>query len=267
VSSDITLLHPGSPPPPVEATFEDLIQTRRDCMFVKVHGVVRSAVMGLTSGHQITRLQLLMDGGYARVSIDSNDASKLDGLLDSTVEITGISSGEFDGKMQQVAILIHTTSLNNLKQLAPAPADPWKIPETPMDQVLGSFKMQDLSSRVRVTGTLTYYYPTSMAILQSGDRSIRVLTPEVTPLRVGDRAEAIGIPIVDHDFLTLKMGDIRTEGAAPPIEPVLLNWDEIASGKHAFDLISIDGTVVSQVREHSQDEYVISCLLYTSRCV
>jgi diguanylate cyclase (GGDEF)-like protein len=258
VSSDITLLHPGSPPPPVEATFEDLIQTRRDCMFVKVHGVVRSAVMGLTSGHQITRLQLLMDGGYARVSIDSNDASKLDGLLDSTVEITGISSGEFDGKMQQVAILIHTTSLNNLKQLAPAPADPWKIPETPMDQVLGSFKMQDLSSRVRVTGTLTYYYPTSMAILQSGDRSIRVLTPEVTPLRVGDRAEAIGIPIVDHDFLTLKMGDIRTEGAAPPIEPVLLNWDEIASGKHAFDLISIDGTVVSQVREHSQDEYVIS---------
>ncbi len=54
------------------------------------------------------------------------------------------------------------------------------------------------------------------------------------------------------------MGDIRTTGAAPPIEPVLLNWDEVASGKHAFDLISIEGTVVSQVRDHAQDVYVIS---------
>jgi len=258
VSSDITLLHHGSPPPPVETTFEDMIQTKRDCIYVRIRGVVRSAVMGLTSGRQITRLQLLMDGGFIGISMDSDDASKLDGLLDSTVEITGVSSGDFDGKMQQVGILIHTSSFDNLKQLAPAPANPWKIPETPMDEVLGSFKMQDLSSRVRVTGTLTYYYPTGMAILQNGNRSIRVFTPEVTPLRVGDQAEAIGIPLVDEGFLTLKMGNIRTTGPAAPVEPVLLNWDEVASGKHAFDLISIEGSIVSQVREHAQDVYVIS---------
>jgi diguanylate cyclase (GGDEF)-like protein len=38
----------------------------------------------------------------------------------------------------------------------------------------------------------------------------------------------------------------------------LLSWDQVASGKHAFDLISIEGTVVSQVREYAKDEYVIS---------
>jgi diguanylate cyclase (GGDEF)-like protein len=258
VSSDITLLHHGSPPPPVEATFEEMIRTQRDCMYVKVRGVVRSAVMGLTSGHRITRLQLLMDGGYVGVSMDNSDPSKLDGLLDSTVEITGVASGDFDGKTQQVGILIHSTSIDNLQQLAPAPADPWRIPVTPMDQVLNAFKFQDLSSRVRVTGSLTYYYPTSMAILESGDRSIRVLTPEVTPLRVGDQAEAIGIPFVDNGFLTLKMGNIRTTGASAPVEPVLVSWDQVASGKHSFDLISIEGTVVSQVREHAQDVYVIA---------
>jgi len=258
VSSDISLLHHGSPPPPVAATFDDMIQTRRDCMYVKVTGVVRSAVMGLTSGRSVTRLQLRMDGGYIGISMDSSDPSKLDGLLDSTVEITGVSSGDFDGKTQQVGILIHTTSMNNLKLLSPAPADPWKITVSPMDEILDSIKVEELSSRVRVTGTLTYYYPTSMAILQSGNRSIRVFTSEVTPLRVGDRAEAIGIPLVDDGFLTLKMGNIRTTGAGAPIEPVLLNWDTVASGKHAFDLISIEGSVVSQVREHAQDVYVIS---------
>ncbi len=258
VSSDITLLHHGSLPSPVEATFEDMIQTRRDCTYVRVRGVVRSAVMALTSGRLITRLQLRMDGGYIGVSMDSSDASKLDGLLDSTVEITGVSSGDFDGKMQQVGILIHASSFSSLKQLAPASADPWKIPVTPMDDVLGSIKAQDLSSRVRVTGTLTYYYPTSMAILQSGNRSIRVLTPQVTPLHVGDQAEAIGIPLVEHSFLTLKMGSIRSTGASTPVQPVLLSWDEVASGKHSFDLISIEGTVVTQVREHAQDVYTIS---------
>jgi diguanylate cyclase (GGDEF)-like protein len=258
VSSDITLLRHGSPPPPVETTFEDMIQSRRECMYVRVRGVVRSAVMGLSSGHQITQLEVLMDNGYADVTLDSNDTSKLDGLLDSTVEITGVASGNFDGKMQHVGVLIHISSFNNLTQLAPAAADAWKIPVTPMDEILGSFKIKELSSRVRVTGVVTYFFPKVMAILQSGNRSIRVFTPQVAPLRVGDRAEAIGIPLVDDGFLTLKMGNIRSTGSAAPVEPVLLNWDEVASGKHAFDLISIEGSIVSQVREHAQDTYVIS---------
>jgi len=258
VSSDITLLHHGSPPQALPATFEDMIQTKRDCMYVQVHGVVRSAVLSLTSGHAITRLQLRMDGGYLGVSMDSSDPARLETLLDAPVEITGVSSGDFDGKMQQVGVLIHASSFDSLRLLAPAPADPWKISETPMDEVLGSYKVQDLSSRVRVTGTLTYYYPTTMGILQNGDRSIRVMTSQITALHVGDQAEAIGIPFVDHYFLTLKMGDIRNTGTAAPVEPVLLGWDEVATGKHAFDLVSIEGTMVTQVREQAQDVYTLS---------
>lgn len=258
VSSDITLLSHGSLPQPVPVTFEEMIQTKRDCQFVSMRGVVRSAVLRLTSGRPVTKLELLTDGGYVGVTLDSGDASKLNGLLDSTVEVTGVGSGLFDGKMQQVGILIHAQSFDNLKQLSPATTEPWKIPITPMDEVLDTFKVQELSSRVRVAGTLTYYFPTAMAILQSGNRSIRVLTPQITPLRVGDRAEAIGIPFVDQGFLTLRLGDIRNAGAAAPVKPVLLTWDEVASGKHAFDLISIEGTILTQVREHAQDVYTIS---------
>jgi diguanylate cyclase (GGDEF)-like protein len=259
VSSDITLLHHGSPPQPIPATFEEMIQSKWDCMYVQVRGVVRSAALGITSGKLITRLQLRMDGGgYVDVAMDNSDASKLEGLLDSTVEVTGVSTGEFDGKNQLTGITISSPSFDNLKQLVPAPMDPWKISELPMDQILDSVKVQELSSRVRVSGTLTYYYPSAIAILQNGNRSIRVFTPEVTPLHVGDHAEAIGIPLVDSGFLTLKMGNIRTTGVAAPIVPVLCNWEEVASGKHAFDLISIEGTVVSQVREQAQDVFVIS---------
>ncbi len=75
---------------------------------------------------------------------------------------------------------------------------------------------------------------------------------------MGDRVEAIGIPFVDNGFLTLKLGSIRTLGAAAPIQPQPVTWDQLATGKYAFDLVSMEGTVVSQVREHAQDLYMIS---------
>jgi diguanylate cyclase (GGDEF)-like protein len=127
-----------------------------------------------------------------------------------------------------------------------------------MDEVLSALNTHELTQRVRVQGTITYYHQGSMAILQDGNRSIRVLTSAINPLRVGDRADAIGIPFIDNGFLTLKLGQIRSTGAATPIVSLPVTWDELASGKHSFDLVSIEGKVVTQVREHSQDVYIIS---------
>ena len=257
-SADITVLRHGSPPAPIPAAFEPLIQAKLDCMYITARGVVRSAEMTLSSGRHVTQFELLMEGGPAGVIMDNDDPSKLNGLLDAEVEITGVASGRFDGKMQQVGILIHSTSFNDVKILRPPSVDAWSIPITQMDKVLTGYNVREFTGRVRVQGTLTYYQPLSMAILQDGARSIRVLTPRIDPLRVGDHAEAIGIPFVDNGFLTLKLGQIRNTGAAAPIVPAPVSWDELASGKHSFDLVSIEGTVVTQVREAAQDVYIIS---------
>ena len=54
------------------------------------------------------------------------------------------------------------------------------------------------------------------------------------------------------------MGSIRSAGAAPPVSPKPVTLDELAPGKYPFDLVSMEGTVVTQVREHAQDLYMIS---------
>ena len=257
-SSDITLLRHGSPPPPVAATFENLVRAQVDCLFVTVKGTVRSAEMRLSSGRSVTQIELRMDGGYADIVLDSSDDAKLKGLLDSEVEISGVASGRFDGKMQQTGSLIHTPGFNGLRIISEPSVDAWSIPLTPMDQVLSTLDTREFTQRVRVQGTITYYQPASMAILQDGSRSIRVLTSAINPLLVGDRTEAIGIPIIDDGFLTLKLGQVRSMGVGVPISPVPVTWDELASGKHSYDLVSIEGRVVTQVREHAQDVYIIS---------
>jgi diguanylate cyclase (GGDEF)-like protein len=257
-SSDIILLHHGAIPPPVPAGFADLVHAELDSQYVTVHGLVRSAEMQRSSGQPVTSIELLTDGGYMTIAMDNSDPAKLDGLLDADVEISGVASGRFDGKMQETGILIHTPDFSYLRILSKAPVDAWDTPVAGMDEVLKALNAHDLTQRVRVQGTITYYHPSSMAILQDGPRSIRVLTSGINPLRVGDRADAIGIPFIENGFLTLKLGQIQSTGAADPIVPVPLTWDQLASGKHSFDLVSIEGKVVTQVREHSQDVYIIS---------
>jgi diguanylate cyclase (GGDEF)-like protein len=258
IGSDVTFLHHGAVPAPVAATFSEMISANLDCHYVVVRGVVKSADVEQSSGRPVTQIELSIPGAFIGVTMDNSDPAPLKGWLDSEVEITGVAAGRFDGKMQQTGILLHATSPKSLRLLRAAARDPWSIPVTRMDEVLNAFDVEDRTQQVRVEGTLTYYYPSLMAVLQDGMRSINVLTPQIDPLPIGSHVEAVGIPFVDDGFLTLKLGAIRAAGATVPLEPAPVNWNQLVSGKYAFNLISVDGSLVSLVREPGQDIYNVS---------
>lgn len=258
VSNDLVLLHHGSVPKPVPADFSSLIQAKLDCRYVTLRGIVRSATLALATGRQVTQLELEMRGGYSGITVDKGALAQLSDLIDAEVEVTGAEAGRFDGKMQQTGVLLHVSSFDDLHVLHKASVDPWSLPLTPMDQILNAYDVDEHTRRVRIEGNITYFEAGRMAVLQDGNRSLRVLTPTIDALRVGDRAEATGIPFVDNGFLTLKLADLRTTGEVSPVTPQLVTWDELATGKHAFDLVTINGDVVTQVREHAQDVYIIA---------
>jgi diguanylate cyclase (GGDEF)-like protein len=257
ISDNVTLLGHGDLPKPVQAEFAPLVQAKFDCRYVQVHGTVISAVSALSSGHSVTQLQLALHGGNIGVTIDKGMAARLSDLLDSEVTVTGTEAGRFDGKMEQTGVRIYAPSLDSVHVLRKAPVDAWSIPLTPMDEVLKAYDVEDRTPRVRIQGIITYYLPGHMAVLQEGLQSIRVFTPSIEPFRIGDRVQAIGQPDVDNGFLTLKWGDLRSTGGSAALLPVNVDWDQLATGRHAFDLVSIEGQVVTQVREHDQDVYVI----------
>ncbi len=257
-SSRIQILGHGPMPPPIRSDYGSLIGGSLDCMYVSLRGTVRLAAPTLNSGHRVSQIELAVDGGDVSLTVDSGDQSRLQGLLDAEVEVSGVVSGRFDGKMQLVGVILHAPSFDELRILRKSTQNRESLPITPMDRVLNTYNVQDRSGRVRIAGTITYYRPAMMAVLQDGDRSIRVLTPEIEPLRVGDRAEATGFPEVNDGFLALKLGDIHSLGESAPVTPLRISWDDLAYGRHAFDLVSMEGKVLSQVRERSQDVYVIS---------
>jgi diguanylate cyclase (GGDEF)-like protein len=264
-SSDIVLLGHGPAPRAVASTFDEMIAGKRDCMMVSVRGVARTAdlvsrtdVRGGSRPNQLSaRVQILIDGGYVEAMIDTSDERAMNALLDAEVEVTGVAAGSFDGKYHQMGIQIYVSSLGNVKVLRRAATSPWSIPAIPMGGIISTLHESDLSGRVRVHGTITYYQYGSAAVLEDGSESLWIDTQTRNNLRVGDVADAIGFPDPSTGQLSLNHAEIRDRNVQAPIEPRPVDWAELASSRRVFDLVSIEGEVVTTVQEAAQDEYVL----------
>ena len=259
VSSDLTLLGHGALPKPIPANYEDLIGPRDDSVLVTARGVVRAANMNAPSAAHANgaTFKMLTDGGTVDVVLDNSSASALGNLLDAKVAVTGVASGRFDGKGQKSGILLHVASLDDVDVVKRAAVDPWSLPITPMDEIQGGYRVNDLTSRVRVSGVVTYYEPGSTVVLQNGTRSLWITTHSFSPLRIGDQADATGFPAANEGFLQLTASEIRDSGVAVPVAPLSATWQQLASSQHIFDLVSIEGQVAVTAREAAQDEYVL----------
>ncbi len=258
VSKRITLLSHGVPPSPVPATAQQLFSSQVDAMRVSVRGVVKSAEMVWYLHQKDIFLEVSIDGGYIDAMVNSHDESALKGLIDAEVEITGVANAKFDQKMQQVGTALDVQGLDDVKILQVANTSPENLPITPMDQVLGGYFVRDLTQRIRVKGTVTYYQPGSAVMLQSGAKSLWIMTITDVPLRVGDVAYASGFPDVRNGYLVLTHGQVRDMQEYAPITPAQVDWESLTSGRNAFDLVSVEGRVQTQTREASQDEYVLT---------
>ena len=261
-SSDVTVLHHGDLPKSVPATYSDLVHLKYLCRLVTVRAVVLSADLSFSGNVRTINLHMLADDGTIEASITGGDRSELNALLDSEVEVTGVAGQLFDSKMQQVGAILRSNTIDNVKVIRRA-ASPWALPVTPMDTIFSSYRLHDLTKRVRVHGTITYYQPGAAVVLQDGTKSLWIATQTTDPLRIGDVADATGFPDMHDGFLKLIHGEIRDTGVLAPVVPQPETWQNLSSSDnihfgHIYDLVSIEGTIVAEARESSQDSYVLS---------
>jgi diguanylate cyclase (GGDEF)-like protein len=274
VGNSVTVIRHGDLPKATPASFDDLMSGRLDCRLVTVRGQVRAADLVLrpdvrspvTFTSHVSYLELLTDGGYVNVIVNSKDENALKDLLDADVEVTGAAGGKFDGKWHQTGVVIRAFSFSNVKILKRASTSPWSLSITPMDKLLTSYHVRDLTRRVRVNGTITYYQPGyyrpgAAIVLQNGTESMWVESLTDQPLQIGDLADATGIPNVSSGSPVLTHAEVQDSLERAPVVPLFLTVGQLAdadmAGKHHYDLVSIEGRVVMEAREASQDEYVL----------
>jgi diguanylate cyclase (GGDEF)-like protein len=258
VSADaVTVLGHASPLIPLPATYDRLIRSELDCMLVTVRAKVQSADTVFSSGQVTTHMRLLMDGGIVDVYVNGGDRALLNPLLDAEVEVVGVATARFDGKMQQVGVGLAVRSLDDIKVIKRPERDPWTLPLTEMDQVLDTYHVKNSSGRVRVHGVITYYQAGSAIVLQNGRKSLWIMTSREEPLHVGNEADVVGFPDAHFGFLTLVGGEVQEKPAYHPVAPLPVTRSQLTASRNVFDLVSVEGQVVSVVRETNQDQYVL----------
>jgi diguanylate cyclase (GGDEF)-like protein len=258
VAENVTVLNHGPVPAPLPASYTRLVRGDFDCIRVMVRGKVRSADL-VTYGKVVNiYLQLLMDGGSIDAIINGSDGDMLARLRGAEVEVAGSTSGKFDSKQQLTGIILKVPSTSDVRILEKANTDLEALPFTRMDDILEHSYIRDLSERVRVEGTITYYLPGAAVVLQNGAKSLWIETKDEQPLNIGDRATASGYPAVRNGVLTLTAAEVQDRYQRSAIAPQRIGWDQLYSGVNAFNLISIEGQVVKEGREEYQDEYLLT---------
>ncbi len=261
--NDVSLLHHGALPKPELADYDGLVRQKYICKLVTVRGMVRSADQIYNGDVRGTYLHMITGEGAMDASVLDNDDTALKDLLDSEVEVTGVAGTLLDSKMQKTGIILHTTSMTDVKVLKRASTNPWTLPVTQMDAIFDGYRARDITARVRVQGTINYYQPGSAVVLQSGTKSLWISTQTTAPLQIGDSADATGFPDFHGGFLNLVRGEIQDHQAHAPIAPLPATWldlslsDNVHLG-HIYDLVSTEGKLVTQARESARDEYVLS---------
>lgn len=258
VAESVTIIGRRAVPTPVAASYAQLVRSDFDCMRVKVRGKVRSADLVTYGNVPNIYLELSIEGGPVNAIINSTDGSLLGKLPGAEVEVAGSAGAVFDSKKQLTGAILKVPALSDVKILREAPSGPGALPTTPMNEILEHSYIRDLSERVRVEGTITYYLPGAAVVLQNGARSLWIETKDQQPLTIGDRAAALGYPAVRNRVLTLTTAEIEDSRQRSPIAPQRIGWDELYSGTNAFNLISIEGQVVKEGRDKYQDKYLLT---------
>lgn len=257
ISDHVRLVRHGAPPPAIQADFARLIRGDLDCMRVAVRARVRSADRVLAQNEPSVYLSLAIDGGSINAMVVGQEEGVLRQLLDSTVEVTGVVAAKTDSKLQLTGILIEVPAISDVRILKGARTNPQSLPVTPMGEVLSGYRVEDHSRRIRTSGSVTYYQPGAAAVLQNGTQSLWINTQHEGPLRIGQVADASGFPDARNGYLTLNNSEIRGTSRYAPVAAQESEWGELASGRRAFELVSVAGRVLAEVRGAAQDEYIL----------
>jgi diguanylate cyclase (GGDEF)-like protein len=257
IAENVLMLHHGSLPTAVPATFDELMRSQRDCERVKVRARVLSSNMGLSGEGNDIRMVLLSDGGVIDAYVNSGDSRYLGQILDAEVEVSGVAQHHFDGKMQPTGVVLSIPLIEDIVVLKRAAESPWSLPIIQMEEMSTNYRVKNLSRRVRVQGTITYYQPGSAVVLQNGKKSLWIKTAYEKPLRVGDQADVTGFPELRDGFLTVADGEIQDRNVYAPVAAQPVAASQLSGGKQIFDLVSVEAKVIMEVRENSQDEYVL----------
>ncbi len=257
----------GTRPPAPLTSYAVLSTGAVDSKLISLRGTVRTVDVEPHQNVPVLHMDVTMPGGtievYQPISVvDGSTISRYIGLnkaslLDAEVEIEGIAGGAFDTKNQLTGIIVYAQTSSAIRVTTPPPVSILNLPLTDIDEVFQSRQVVDSSRRVRLRGTLTYYKKGDSAVLEDGGRSVFVLTRETKGIPIGNVVDALGFASDQEYAPSLRQAELFDTGTQQAITPHAITYDDGMSGEFSDNLISLTGTLVSQLHGKGVETVVL----------
>ena len=257
IATEVRFLEPGSMPTPQPATFAELIRSEWDARYVEVSGHVLSAALDQGVPYQSLRIRIKVPGGTVEGIVAHPGKLRGEDLLDTDVRLEGVAGGEFDSKLQMAGVWLDINSWKEVTILHRPTTDSWSLPLIPMDDVIYAYRFSNESQRVKITGTLTYFEPGALAVVEQNGRSMLVNTNSTLPLHAGVGVEATGFPSVAEETVRLEDAQLRPVAQEVEVKPRTIDWEAASAGKYAYNLVAMEGEVVGLVHDSRVDLFIL----------
>ena len=254
VPESIRLVGEGRLPAARPVSFEQLASGKEDSQFVEISGIVRAVQQ--EDGSPYFVVKLATGGGRLTAYAPRLPVERPEELVDSTVRVRGVCSTQFNHQRQLFAIRLMVPRPDDFIIEIPAPKEPFSIPTQPLGSLLQFAPQDTYGRRVKVAGVVTYYEPGRVLYLQEGEHGLEVQTQQRTPLKLGDRVEALGFPSPGQYTPVLQDAVFRKIAAGAPPVPARITHDEALKGTHDCRLVQLSGNLLDR-SHHGPERYLI----------
>ena len=245
-------------PVPKLVTYEQMASTAEDSRWVEVNGLVRQTeYLHARSFEKILWLDLAMPGGHVDVQIPWQGAPIPAGLVDSRVRIRGVCGAAFNTRNQLVGVILYVASLDQISTLEPADPQPIQGLPTPIDTLQKYGYDTPAGHRVKLAGVVTAVLPRIGFYLKDQSGSVSVETRQTLNLRTGDKVEALGFVGFAGRHVRLEDAITKIVGPAKPAQPVVVNAEQVMTGSHDSELVTLQGRVVGRSKLPQQDTLIV----------
>ncbi len=255
LSSNVAVLGATNLPAPARVDLADLANGHLDAHWVEMEGIVRR--VDQQTGHLL--VTVMTPKGRFKLIIPGfeNTALPLE-WIDALVRVQGACTSEPNARHQISGIVLHASSLEQLRVIEPAPKDPFAIQPTQLDAVATFNPNPRAARRIKVSGTVTLNLPGEGFILQDSSGGMRILTRQSDPLAPGDHIEALGFPAITDFAPFLEEAVFRRLGTAPLPAPKKTTAEQILlNGANDAQLVEITGRLLQNVPHSANPQLVL----------
>ena len=230
-----------------------MISTEFDARWVEIEGVVQSVVRDPNS--ETLRVYIDMRGSRVLVSVWDSKTAAPTGLVDAKVRIQGVLIALFNPKRQVIGIGLDTPSMEQIRVLEHAPADPFSGPPRSIDSLLRLTFKGGSARRIHVRGKVTAQIPRSGFYISDTTGDLFIAHTSAEDLRPGDDVEVAGFASVTDSRSALIDSLYRRLGSGKPPVPTPVSMAQARDGTRDSALVSIEGSLVGF--SHSLKEEVL----------